>query len=86
MYLVIEKREWETMDDRFNVVFNSKERELANRFAQCKIDEVNEQGKENYYYDVVNFTNGYYLGTDLVHNRDEYNKSLTDNYIKDVKN
>ena len=83
MYLVIEKREWHTMDDRFNVVFNSKERELADRFAQCKRDEVNEQGKENYYYDVVNFTNGHYLGTEL-------NKSLKvlENKLglKDVKN
>ena len=58
MYLVIEKKEWETMDARFNVVFYSKEIRLATKFAECKQQEAEEQGRENYYYDVVEFISG----------------------------
>ena len=49
MYLVIEKKEWETMDARFNVVFYSKEIRLATKFAECKQQEAEDQGRENYY-------------------------------------
>ena len=55
MYLVIEKIDFVNISPSFNVVSYSKEKDLADRYAQCKRDEANEQGKENYSYDVVLF-------------------------------
>ena len=55
MYLVIEKIDYVNISPSFNVVSYSKDKDLAGRYAQCKRDEANEQGKENYSYDVVLF-------------------------------
>ncbi len=55
MYLIIEKIDYVNISPSFNVVSYSKEQDLADRYAQCKRDEANEQGKENYSYDVVLF-------------------------------
>jgi len=55
MYLIIEKIDFVNISPSFNVVSYSKEKDLADRYAQCKRDEANEQGKENYSYDVVQF-------------------------------
>jgi hypothetical protein len=55
MYLIIEKLNFVNISPSFNVVSYSKDKDLADRYAQCKRDEANEQGKENYSYDVVLF-------------------------------
>jgi len=55
MYLIIEKIDYVNISPNFNVVSYSKDKDLADRYAQCKRDEANEQGKENYSYDVVLF-------------------------------
>ena len=55
MYLIIEKIDFVNISPSFNVVSYSKEKDLADRYAQCKRDEANEQGKDNYSYDVVLF-------------------------------
>ena len=55
MYLIIEKLDFVNISPSFNVVSYSKDKDLADRYAQCKRDEANEQGKENYSYDVVEF-------------------------------
>jgi len=55
MYLIIEKIDFVNISPSFNVVSYSKDKDLADRYAQCKRDEANEQGKENYSYDVVLF-------------------------------
>ena len=55
MYLIIEKIDFVNISPNFNVVSYSKDKDLADRYAQCKRDEANEQGKENYSYDVVLF-------------------------------
>ena len=55
MYLIIEKIDYVNISPSFNVVSYSKEQDLADRYAQCKRDEANEQGKENYSYEVVQF-------------------------------
>ena len=55
MHLIIEKIDYVNISPSFNVVSYSKEQDLADRYAQCKRDEANEQGKENYSYDVVLF-------------------------------
>ncbi len=55
MYLIIEKLDFVNISPSFNVVSYSKDKDLADRYAQCKRDEANEQGKENYSYDVVLF-------------------------------
>ena len=55
MYLIIEKIDYTNISPSFNVVSYFKDKDLADRFAQCKRDEANEQGKENYSYDVVLF-------------------------------
>ena len=58
MYLVIEKIDFVNISPSFNVVFYAKEMSLATKFAECKQQEAEEQGKENYYYDVVEFMSG----------------------------
>jgi len=55
MYLIIEKLDFVNISPSFNVVSYSKDKDLADRYAQCKRDEANEQGKENYSYEVVQF-------------------------------
>ena len=55
MYLIIEKIDFVNISPSFNVVSYSKDKDLADRYAQCKRDEANEQGKENYSYEVVQF-------------------------------
>jgi len=55
MYLIIEKIDFVNISPSFNVVSYSKDKDLADRYAQCKRDEANEQGKDNYSYDVVLF-------------------------------
>ena len=55
MYLIIEKIDYVNISPNFNVVSYSKDKDLADRYAQCKRDEANEQGKENYSYEVVQF-------------------------------
>ena len=57
MYLIIEKIDFVNISPSFNVVSYFKDKDLADRYAQCKRDEANEQGKENYSYDVVFFPN-----------------------------
>ena len=69
MYLIIEKIDFVNISPSFNVVSYSKEKDLADRYAQCKRDEANEQGKENYSYDVVQFL-------DLVETGAELDKAL----------
>ena len=55
MYLIIEKIDFVNISPSFNVVSYFKDKDLADRFAQCKREEANEQGKENYSYEVVQF-------------------------------
>ena len=55
MHLIIEKIDYVNISPNFNVVSYSKDKDLADRYAQCKRDEANEQGKENYSYEVVQF-------------------------------
>ena len=55
MYLIIEKLDFVNISPSFNVVSYSNDKDLADRYAQCKRDEANEQGKENYSYEVVQF-------------------------------
>ena len=55
MYLITEKLDFVNISPSFNVVSYSKDKDLADRYAQCKRDEANEQGKENYSYEVVQF-------------------------------
>ena len=55
MHLIIEKIDYVNISPSFNVVSYSKDKDLADRYAQCKRDEANEQGKENYSYEVVQF-------------------------------
>ena len=71
MYLIIEKIDFVNISPSFNVVSYSKEKDLADRYAQCKRDEANEQGKENYSYDVVLFM-------DLKEINPELDKALTE--------
>ena len=71
MYLVIEKLNFVNISPSFNVVSYSKDKDLADRYAQCKRDEANEQGKENYSYDVVLFM-------DLKEINPELDKALTE--------
>ena len=65
MYLIIEKMDYVNISPSFNVVSYSKEQDLADRYAQCKRDEANEQGKENYSYDVVQFLDLAETGAEL---------------------
>ena len=65
MYLIIEKIDYVNISPSFNVVSYSKEQDLADRYAQCKRDEANEQGKENYSYDVVQFLDLAETGAEL---------------------
>ena len=65
MYLIIEKIDFVNISPSFNVVSYSKEKDLADRYAQCKRDEANEQGKENYSYDVVQFLDLAETGAEL---------------------
>ena len=65
MYLIIEKIDFVNISPSFNVVSYSKEQDLADRYAQCKRDEANEQGKENYSYDVVQFLDLAETGAEL---------------------
>ena len=65
MYLIIEKIDYVNISPSFNVVSYSKEKDLADRYAQCKRDEANEQGKENYSYDVVQFLDLAETGAEL---------------------
>jgi len=58
MYLIIEKIDFVNISPSFNVVSYSKDMSLATKFAECKQKEAEEQGKENYYYDVVEFISG----------------------------
>jgi len=55
MYLIIEKIDYVNISPSFNVVSYFKDIDLAYRYSQCKRDEANEQGKENYSYEVVLF-------------------------------
>ena len=65
MYLIIEKIDFVNISPSFNVVSYSKDKDLADRYAQCKRDEANEQGKENYSYDVVQFLDLAETGAEL---------------------
>jgi len=65
MYLIIEKLDFVNISPSFNVVSYSKDKDLADRYAQCKRDEANEQGKENYSYDVVQFLDLAETGAEL---------------------
>ena len=65
MYLIIEKIDFVNISPSFNVVSYSKEKDLADRYAQCKRDEAHEQGKENYSYDVVQFLDLAETGAEL---------------------
>ena len=65
MYLIIEKIDYVNISPNFNVVSYSKDKDLADRYAQCKRDEANEQGKENYSYDVVQFLDLAETGAEL---------------------
>jgi len=65
MYLIIEKIDYVNISPSFNVVSYSKDKDLADRYAQCKRDEANEQGKENYSYDVVQFLDLAETGAEL---------------------
>ena len=71
MYLIIEKIDFVNISPSFNVVSYSKDKDLADRYAQCKQDEANEQGKENYSYNVVQFL-------DLAEIDAELDKALTE--------
>ena len=55
MYLIIEKIDYVNISPSFNEVSYFKDIDLAYRYSQCKRDEANEQGKENYSYEVVLF-------------------------------
>jgi len=55
MHLIIEKIDYVNISPSFNVVSYFKDIDLAYRYSQCKRDEANEQGKENYSYEVVLF-------------------------------
>ena len=55
MHLIIEKIDYVNISPSFNVVSYFKDIDLAYRYSQCKRDEANEQGKENYSYEVVQF-------------------------------
>jgi len=65
MYLIIEKIDYVNISPSFNVVSYSKDKDLADRYAQCKRDEANEQGKENYSYEVVQFLDLAETGAEL---------------------
>ena len=65
MHLIIEKIDYVNISPNFNVVSYSKDKDLADRYAQCKRDEANEQGKENYSYDVVQFLDLAETGAEL---------------------
>ena len=64
MYLRIEKSDFVNISPSFNVVSYSKDKDLADRYAQCKRDEANELGKENYKYEVVEFPSDFKFEND----------------------
>jgi len=56
MFLVIQKRDYSTIDSiSFDVLMYTKDHNLAIDFARCKRKEAQEKGDHHYSYSVVKF-------------------------------